>query len=77
MLSATEAANNRYYVAGKFEDHGISKDSNVSVIKSLYQNDFDKERLILHRQMFLNQVAIKNIKIQCSPDVVNYLKANP
>ena len=43
-----------------------------------YQKDFDFNRLSLHRQMFLDQITLKDVKIKYIylQDVVNYLKAN-
>ena len=45
-------------------------------IYQIYQRDFDSNRLSLRRQMFLDQITLKDVKIKSLQDVVNYLKAN-
>ena len=60
----------------KFEGYVTGKNSNVTAITSFYQKDFDSNRLSLHRQMFLDQITLKDVKIKSLQDVVNYLNAN-
>ena len=60
----------------KFEGYMTGKNSNITAITSFYQKDFDSNRLSLHRQMFLDQITLKDVKIKSLQDVVNYLKAN-
>ena len=52
------------------------KNSNITAITFFYQKDFDSNHLSLHRQMFLDQITLKDVKIKSLQDVVNYLKAN-
>ena len=60
----------------KFEGYVTDKNSNITGITFFYQKDFDSNRLSLRRQMFLDQITLKDIKIKSLQDVVNYLKAN-
>ena len=57
----------------KFEGYVTGKNSNMTAITSFYQKDFDSNRLSLHRQMFFEQITLKDVEIQ---DFVNYSKAN-
>ena len=59
-----------------FEGYVTGKNSNITAITSFYQKDFDSNRLSLHRQMFLDQITLKDVKIKSLQDVINYLKAN-
>ena len=56
----------------KFEGYVTGKNSNITAITSFYQKDFDSNRLSLHRQMFLEQITLKDVKIKSLQDVVNY-----
>ena len=48
-----------------------------STTYSFFFRSFDFNRLSLHRQMFFDQITLKNVKIKSTlQDVVNYLKAN-
>ena len=60
----------------KFEGYVTAKNSNITAITSFYQKDFDSNRLALHRQMFLEQITLKDVKIKSLQDVINHLKAN-
>ena len=60
----------------KFEGYVTGKNSNITAITSFYQKDFDSNRLSLYRQMFLEQITLKDVEIKSLQDVVNYLKAN-
>ena len=55
----------------KSEGYVTGKNSNITAIASFYQKDFDSNRLSLHRQMFLNQITLKDVKIKSLQDVVN------
>ena len=59
-----------------FESNVTWENSNITAIKSFYQKDFDSNHLSLYRQMFLDQISLKDVKIKSLQDVVNYLKAN-
>ena len=60
----------------KFEGYVTEKNSNITVITSFYQKDFDSNRLSLYRRMYLDQITLKDVKIKSLQDVLNYLKAN-
>ena len=60
----------------KFEGYVTGKNSNITAITSFYQKDFDSNRLSLYRQMFLEQITLKDVEIKSLQDVVNYSKAN-
>ena len=48
-----------------------------STTYSFFFRSFDFNRLSLHRQMFFDQITLKNVKIKSTlQDVVNFLKAN-
>ena len=47
----------------KFEGYVTGKHSYITAITSFYQKDFDSNRLSLHRQMFLEQITLKDVKI--------------
>ena len=60
----------------KFEGYVTGKNSNITAITSFYQKHFDSNRLSLHRQMFPDQITLKDVEIKSLHHVVNNLKAN-
>ena len=60
----------------KFKGYVTGKNSNITAITSFYQKDFDSNHLAIHRQIFLDQITLKDVKIKSLQNVINYLKAN-
>ena len=59
----------------KFEAYVTEKNLNITAITSFYQKDFDSNRLSLHRQMFLDQITLKDVE-PCWKDLIGFDKKN-
>ena len=49
---------------------------NCDKIMTMYEDDFNKLRLILHRDMFLDSAKSDEVKIQSLKDVLEYMQTN-
>ncbi|XP_051160476.1 uncharacterized protein LOC127281036 [Leptopilina boulardi] len=58
------------------EQFVIGEPVNVDEIVDFYKDDFDKERLINDREMFLQLLKRKNVQVKNLREVVDFLKQN-
>lgn len=60
----------------KVEAFALDKAENANYVTSFYKEDFDGDRLALHRNMFLDITSQRNVELKSIQDIVTYLRSH-
>lgn len=58
----------------KVEAFALDKAENANYVTSFYKEDFDGDRLALHRNMLLDITSQRNVELESIQDIVTYLR---